>query len=89
MLGVFANQKFESAVVELSSGDRLVLFTDGVTEARDCNEDEFGDERLLAALRATQLGSAAEIQRKVLQSASEFSQGIWHDDATVVVVAVQ
>ena len=89
VLGVFANQKFESAVVELSSGDRLVLFTDGVTEARDCNEDEFGDERLLAAVRATQLGSAAEIQRKVLQSASEFSQGIWHDDATVVVVAVQ
>src|SRR5436305_1826246 len=72
VLGVFANQKFESAVVELSSGDRLVLFTDGVTEARDCNEDEFGDERLLAAVRATQLGSAAEIQRKVLQSASEF-----------------
>jgi len=89
VLGVFANQKFESAVVELRSGDRVVLFTDGVTEARDSNEDEFGDDRLLAALRESQLHSAAEIQRKVLQSASEFSSGVWHDDATVVVVAVQ
>jgi phosphoserine phosphatase RsbU/P len=89
VLGVFANQKFASAMVELGSGDRVVLFTDGVTEARNHEEEEFGDERLLSALRDSQASNASEIQRKVLLAASEFSRGVWHDDATIVVVAAR
>ena len=89
VLGVFGNQEFDSAAVELRGGDRLVLFTDGVTEARNGNEEEFGDDRLLGALREFHSRSAAEIQKRVLQAASEFSRGVWHDDATVVVVSVE
>ena len=47
VLGVFANQAFRSGVAQLQSGDRMVLYTDGVTEACNADEEEFGEQRLL------------------------------------------
>src|SRR6266404_1207600 len=88
VLGVCANLRFESGVVELQSGDRLVLYTDGVTEAWNSEDEEFGEERLLRVLQENPTRTAAEIQAKILQAASEFSHGIWQDDATLLVVAV-
>src|SRR6266404_5814054 len=88
VLGVFANLRFESGAVELQSGDRLVLYTDGVTEAWNSEDEEFGEERLLRVLQENPTRTAAEIQAKILQAASEFSHGIWQDDATLLVVAV-
>jgi len=89
VLGVFVNQKFESGTVQLQSGDRVVLYTDGVTEAWNGDEEEFGEERLLGVLRENRGQSAVEIQKRILQAASEFSRGIWRDDATLLVVAVE
>jgi len=89
VLGVFANQKFESGAVQLQSGDRIVLYTDGVTEVCNAEEEEFGEERLLSVLRENRGQSAVEIQKRILQAASEFSRGIWRDDATLLVVAVE
>ncbi len=89
VLGVFANQKFESGAVQLQSGDRIVLYTDGVTEACNADEEEFGEERLLGVLRENHGQSAGEMQKRILQAASEFSRGVWQDDATLLVVAVE
>jgi phosphoserine phosphatase RsbU/P len=88
VLGVFANLVFESGVIELQSGDRLVLYTDGVTEAWNSEAEEFGEERLLRVLQEDPARTAGEIQTTILQAASEFSRGIWQDDATLLVVAV-
>jgi sigma-B regulation protein RsbU (phosphoserine phosphatase) len=88
VLGIFPNQKFELGCVDLQSGDILVLFTDGVTEARSVDDEEFGDQRLLGVLTETRGAGAREIQRQILLAASEFSQGLWHDDATVLVLSV-
>jgi sigma-B regulation protein RsbU (phosphoserine phosphatase) len=88
VLGVFANQKFESSTVQLQSGDRVVLFTDGVTEARDAAEEEFGEQRLLTVLQENPARSAVEMQKSILQSVCDFSRGPWQDDATLLVVAV-
>ena len=89
MLGVFANQRFESGAVQLQSGDRIVLYTDGVTEACNADEEEFGEERLLGVLRENRGQSAGEMQKQILQAVAEFSRGIWRDDATLLVVAVE
>ena len=88
VLGVFANQKFKSDVTQLQSGDRLVLYTDGVTEASNSDDEEFGEERLLRVLQESAASPAAEIQKKILQSVAAFSRGTWKDDATLLVIAV-
>ncbi len=88
VLGVFANQTFKSDVTQLQSGDRLVLYTDGVTEACNSDDEEFGEDRLLRVLQENASSPAVEIQKKILQSVANFSRGTWQDDATLLVVAV-
>jgi sigma-B regulation protein RsbU (phosphoserine phosphatase) len=88
VLGVFANQAFTSGMMKLQSGDRMVLYTDGVTEACNSDDEEFGEDRLLQVLQQNADRSAVEIQKQILQAAAEFSRGTWQDDATLLVVAV-
>jgi len=88
VLGVFPNQKFETGTAELAPGDRVLLFTDGVTEVRDAAGDEFGDARLLNLLQELRAESALALQGRVLAAAAEFNCGHWHDDATLLVLAV-
>jgi sigma-B regulation protein RsbU (phosphoserine phosphatase) len=88
VLGVFANQLFKSGTAQLRSGDRMVLYTDGVTEACNSDDEEFGEERLLQVLQQDPARSAVEIQKNILHAAAEFSRGPWQDDATLLVIAV-
>ncbi len=89
VLGVFANQAFRSGVAQLQSGDRMVLYTDGVTEAYNADDEEFGEQRLLTVLQENRRRSSAEMQKEILLAVSAFSSGIWQDDATLLVVAVR
>ncbi len=50
ILGAFADPSFEDGVVRLEAGDVLLLFSDGVTEARNARDEEFGERRLLSRL---------------------------------------
>jgi sigma-B regulation protein RsbU (phosphoserine phosphatase) len=88
VFGVFPSQSFTLGTTRLESGDRLVLFTDGVTEATDAQEEEFGDERLVQLLQQNSASTANEIQAKILEAAGVFCRGRWHDDATLLVMAV-
>jgi len=88
VLGVFANQAFRSGVAQLQSGDRMVLYTDGVTEACNADEEEFGEQRLLTVLQENRRRSPEAIQKEILLAVSAFSRGIWQDDATLLVVGV-
>jgi serine phosphatase RsbU (regulator of sigma subunit) len=85
---VFPNQSFARGVAHLQSGDRVVLFTDGVTEASDAHDEEFGDGRLVRLLQENSSSTANEIQAKILEAAGAFCRGRWHDDATLLVLAV-
>ena len=88
VLGIFIDQTYAMGTVQLAPGDRLVLYTDGVTEANNPAGEEFGEERLLALLREHRAVSAEQLQKTILAAADEFSGGHWHDDATLLVVAV-
>ena len=50
ILGTFSSASFDEGVVEMRRDDVLVMFTDGVTEARNANDEEFGESRLLECL---------------------------------------
>ena len=88
VLGVFPRQKFASGAAQLATGDRLILYTDGVTEVCDGADEEFGEVRLLRLLQDYRLAAASALQEKILAVAGEFSRGRWHDDATLLVLAV-
>jgi sigma-B regulation protein RsbU (phosphoserine phosphatase) len=87
VLGVFANQTYRPGAAQLRRGDRVVMYTDGVTEASNARDEEFGEGRLLGVLEENRRLSAGKIQEEILRAAAEFSDGSWHDDATVVVLA--
>ena len=89
VLGVFQIQTFMMGTQELAPGDRVVLFTDGVTEARNADGEEFGEGRLVRLLEENRKASAQDLQIAILRTAGDFCQGNWHDDATLVVITVQ
>ena len=87
VLGVIPKWTYEQATVSLEAGDRLVLFTDGVTEAANERDEEFGEDRLSALIAALRDRSVHELKNRILEAVSGFSGGA-QDDATLVVVAV-
>ena len=87
-LGAFPDWNYEQGEIRLEAGDRLALFTDGVTEARNAVGEEFGEARLITLLKENREFGAAQLQRKILEATSEFSDRKFEDDATLVVMAV-
>jgi phosphoserine phosphatase RsbU/P len=88
ILGVFPVQAFDMGTYDLGPGDRVLLFTDGVTEAPNAEGEEFGEARLLQVLVENRELSAENLQKKVLSVVAEFCRGHWHDDATLIAIAV-
>ena len=87
LLGVLPDETYATAEVQFAPGDRLVLFTDGVTEAADLEGTEFGEERLLEILSRYRSRSGREIQEEVLRAVRGFSARELQDDATLLVLA--
>jgi sigma-B regulation protein RsbU (phosphoserine phosphatase) len=88
VLGVFPEWEYQQGVMQLNSGDRLVLFTDGVTEATSAACEEFGEERLIAQALINRGLRAASLQKLLMQAVTEFSAH-FQDDATLMVMAVE
>jgi sigma-B regulation protein RsbU (phosphoserine phosphatase) len=88
VLGVFPVQTYALGTHELASGDRVLLYTDGVVEACNSEREEFGEARILRLLMENRSSSAEALQRIILEATGEFCRGDWSDDATLVVIAV-
>ena len=88
VLGVFPDWSYKEEHVDLAPGDRLVLFTDGITEIQNADGEDFGEERLMQVLAAHRHLPAEAMQQHVMAAISEFSGGIFQDDATLIVTAV-
>jgi serine phosphatase RsbU (regulator of sigma subunit) len=79
-----ATYKLESR--QLEPGDTLVLFSDGVTEAMDPEDNEFGNDRLKQALEAHQRDAVEQVHADVLEAVKIFARGAsQRDDITIVV----
>lgn len=95
VLGVFNDAVYEQREVSVASGDRVVLFTDGIIDVRAAGADEhaadyqdFGEDRLIAVAREHRACDASELQERVGAAVSAFAGGEFQDDATLIVVAV-
>ena len=89
VLGVLPDWTYEDSSVDLISGDRLLLFTDGITEAEGPQGEEFGMEKVAAFAKAHAANSAARINQQLLVQVSDFCGAQFRDDATLLVLAVK
>jgi sigma-B regulation protein RsbU (phosphoserine phosphatase) len=87
LLGVFPDWAYEDSVVELEPGDLLLLFTDGIIEATTPGGEEFGEDRLIAAVQVPNERSLEDLQSHVLGQIRSFCQSQMADDATLLMIA--
>jgi sigma-B regulation protein RsbU (phosphoserine phosphatase) len=88
VLGVFPDNQYDQAEIGLEPGDRLVFYTDGITEARNPEGDEYGEERLAEVAVAVRTEAAETIKDAILTDVNAFTQGKFEDDATLIVVRI-
>lgn len=86
-LGLFPGRSYGSAALTLAPGDLLVLYTDGVTEAANPDDDEFGLDRLVALVRGVASRPLDEAETAVGEGLAAFAAGVpFHDDRTIVLL---
>ncbi len=85
---LFSESGYEEREIALMPGDRLVLFTDGVSEATDAGGELFGEDRIEELVADSRDLAAHELQQTIVDAAASFSGGELEDDLTLVVVCV-
>jgi sigma-B regulation protein RsbU (phosphoserine phosphatase) len=83
-LGIFASWKCAEKSVTLAAGDVLISFSDGVLEAGIERGEEFGEERLIDALRRARTGEIEPLLDSVIGEVLHFSPEVQSDDVTLV-----
>jgi len=91
ILGVMQTiEPYRSESIKLMSGDTLVLFTDGITEAMNINGEEYSDEKLEELIISIADNNADEILEQLTESVSEFTKGAEQsDDITCLIIKVK
>jgi sigma-B regulation protein RsbU (phosphoserine phosphatase) len=89
VVGLFPTAEYERGSARLNPGDILVASTDGITEACNANDDEFGYERVAACVAKHRQKSAEQIIEAVLAEVKEYSKdGVHIDDKVLMVLKV-
>lgn len=87
VIGLIPDCVYEQAVVKMSNGDELLIFTDGISEAMNRNLEEWGEQRLAETVRGSTARTAPELIAQIMAAADAFAAGApQHDDMTLVVV---
>lgn len=86
-LGIDAHAAYESGLVDLQAGDWLVIFTDGVVEAVDKGDVEYGEQQLLHVLDSGASATPEELLRRIMSDLDAFvGETAQHDDITCMLI---
>ena len=86
-LGMFPLAVYQPVPLELNPGDILVVYSDGLTEAENGAQEDFGEERLLALIRSTARQGAEALESKLLAELDQFTHGASQtDDITFLLI---
>jgi len=88
VLGVIEHWHYDEREIRLRSGDRLLMYTDGITESRNSTGEEFGEDRLIDLVLRFEPNDAAALAEEALGAARRFSNGHVEDDLTLVSISV-
>jgi phosphoserine phosphatase RsbU/P len=87
VVGLLEDAQYVQGSVRLSPGDVLVLFTDGISEAMNLDDEEWGEDRLLQSIQTSRGASADELLKHLFEAATRFAGAApQHDDMTLVVL---
>jgi sigma-B regulation protein RsbU (phosphoserine phosphatase) len=86
-LGILSMAPYSEQHIQLGTGDLLVLYSDGVTECLNGQEEEFGEERFIEVLRRHRTEPAGAIADRVTAALLEFAAGAPPADDITLVVA--
>ena len=87
VLGIIPFAPYKEMRARLDTGDMLVIYSDGVTEANNVNHEEYDEQRFIEVLQANRGKTAAEIVAAVTRSLNEFAAGAPQADDITLVVA--
>jgi sigma-B regulation protein RsbU (phosphoserine phosphatase) len=86
-VGLIPEAQYKVSSVQLEDGDTIVLFSDGVSEAMDPEENMFGHAGLVQAIQGQQAPALDDLQKVILDSVERFARGASQaDDLTVLLV---
>jgi sigma-B regulation protein RsbU (phosphoserine phosphatase) len=88
VVGIFSHWLYQNQEVELHSGDCLLLLTDGLLQAQGRRRQEFGYQRLIAAVERGRAEGAEKLSQAILAEVSHYTGGTWRDDASLIVLIV-
>jgi sigma-B regulation protein RsbU (phosphoserine phosphatase) len=86
VLGQFPQWLYEQSELQMKSGDQLLLFTDGLVEACNADEEPFGEQNLIRIARENPSSSAEELMGLLMHAASQHSGEHFQDDASLIVL---
>ncbi len=89
VLGFMLEEGFRSERLTLGIGDRLLLYTDGVSEAANHAEEEFGPERLTALVEGLEQEAMEQRYAQIMEQVRAHAAGKFTDDATLVLLSVK
>jgi sigma-B regulation protein RsbU (phosphoserine phosphatase) len=88
VLGVMADTSYDQHEVPVAPGDRLILYTDGIIEAENPAGDDYGEDRLSLVASATSSRNPQDMLDAIFGDVSKFAAGLFTDDATLIVAAI-
>jgi sigma-B regulation protein RsbU (phosphoserine phosphatase) len=86
VLGQFPDWRYEQSAVQISSGDKLLVFTDGLVEACNSDEEPFGEHNMVRITQENARASATDLMGLLMNAASQHCGGSFQDDATLFVL---
>jgi len=88
--GILPETKYESATLTLAPGDWLVVFTDGLIEAENAHQDDYGEARLLSVIEAGKSNAPAEMLKRLMAEVDLFVGNTpQHDDVTCMLLKAE
>lgn len=90
VIGLFKDSAYQHGSISLEEGDLLVIVTDGITEAMNSADEEWGEDNLIRTVQSSRPLPARDIASCILRAADTFAGGAeQHDDMTIVILSVR